>query len=173
MIRRELDRIRLRRRPADALQPQVAVELGSLAQPGHERREAGCAQRDERLGGSLAEPLGPVAGPVAHAVHGTQDDVGLAEDAAELTFMVLDASVVVDEVAVQPLHERAEMADDSGPTADVGDPSSAEIDRPTTLDGAAAVRVVDAGLQHGFEVVALGTQRLGRRADVPEGGLQG
>ena len=65
---------------------------------------------------------------MADAVHGAEHEIGLAKDAAELTFVVLDSPVVVDEVTVQPLDEGAEVIDDSRPPADIGNPPPAEVD---------------------------------------------
>ena len=105
------------------------------------------------------------------AVDRAEDNVGLTENATELPFVVLDASIMMDEVAVQPLHELAEVTDDSRSASDVRNPASAEIDRHA---GSASVvrRVIHSGAHQEFEGIALGVQFPNRRTHLPVSGTQ-
>ena len=65
---------------------------------------------------------------MAHAVHRTKHRVRLAEDATEPSGAVVDATVVVDELAVGPLDEVPEVTDEVRPPPDVRDPLATEIE---------------------------------------------
>ena len=77
--------------------PGDCVFADGPVEPGGQRRQARAAQGHERLGGPLAELLGPQAGAVADAIDGAENDIRLFQHPVEPRRAVLDAAVVMAE----------------------------------------------------------------------------
>ena len=93
------------------------VELGGgmRMQESRRRREAcdaGASQRHVRLLRMTAQPFDLIGGAVTDAIDGKEGNVGLADQAGEQTWAVLDAAIVAEQNPPVARGQCAELVDE-------------------------------------------------------------